>query len=200
MQDESRLKLALRPVVAFLESSKTRYFVGGSVASSYHGASRSTLDVDLTAQLREAAVPELCESLKEQYYLNEQFIRSAVRRNSCFNLIHLETSFKVDVFVSDTSPYSEVSQERAINGELGDNPPLPVRIASVEDIIVIKLDWYRIGGEVSERQWHDLLSVARLNAQVLNMTYLHSWSKAKGLSPLLERLMNETLGDRRGAN
>ena len=192
MQGQSELILALRPVIAFLENSKTRYFVGGSVASSYHGASRSTLDVDLTVQLSEAAIPELCLALSDQYYLNEQSIRSAIRRNSCFNLIHFETSFKVDIFVSDASPYSEESQKRAIIGEIGDNPTLPVRMASVEDIIVIKLDWYRMGGEVSERQWNDLLSVARLNAKLLDVDYLRKWAHVKAVMPLLERLLKET--------
>lgn len=197
MQNQSELTSALRPVVTFLENSKTRYFVGGSVASSYHGASRSTLDVDLTVQLSEASVPELCAALGGQYYLNEQSIRSAIRRNSCFNLIHLDTSFKVDIFVSDSSPYSEVSQERAIIGEVGDDPPLPVRMASVEDIIVIKLDWYRVGGEISERQWSDLVSVARLNAKLLDVAYLRNWAHKKGLSQLLERLIKETSVARR---
>jgi hypothetical protein len=192
MQNQSELTSALRPVVAFLEASKTRYFVGGSVASSYHGASRSTLDVDLTAQLNAASVPELCLALSDQYYLNEQSIRSAIRRNSCFNLIHLESSFKVDIFVRDTSPYSEISQQRAIVAELGDNPTLPVRMATIEDIIVIKLDWYRIGGEVSERQWNDMLSVAKLNAKLLDVQYLREWTQKKGLLPLLERLLKES--------
>ncbi len=194
MQNNSELASALRPVVAFLESSKTRFFVGGSVASSYHGASRSTLDVDLTAQLSEASVPDLCAALSGEYYLNEQSIRSAIRRNSCFNLIHLETSFKVDIFVSDSSPYSNLSQERAVIGEVGNDPPLLVRMASVEDIIVIKLDWYRLGGETSERQWNDLLSVAKLNAKLLDLEYLRTWAGVKGVLPLFQRLMREVAG------
>ena len=183
---------ALRPVVAFLEQSKTHYFVGGSVASSYHGASRSTLDVDLTTQMNESVVSDLCIALGNEYYLNEQAIRSAIGRNSCFNLIHLETSFKVDMFVSDTSPYSEIAQKRAIVGEIGDEPPLSVRMASVEDIILIKLDWYRIGGEASERQWNDLTTVAKLNAKLLDLEYLHSWSRTKGLTDLINRLLEAT--------
>jgi len=192
MENQTELTSALWPVVAFLEVTKTRYFVGGSVARSYHGASRSTLDVDLTTQLSEASVPELCATLGGEYYLNEQSIRSAIRRNSCFNLIHLETSFKVDIFVSDASPFSEISQERAIIAEIGDNPVLPVRMATVEDIIVIKLDWYRIGGEASERQWNDLLSVARLNDKELEVDYLRTWAQVKGVMPQLERLLKET--------
>ena len=183
---------ALRPVVAFLEQSKTHYFVGGSVASSYHGASRSTLDVDLTTQMNESVVSDLCTALENEYYLNEQAIRSAIGRKSCFNLIHLETSFKVDVFVSDSSPYSEISQKRAIIGEIGDDPPLSVRMATVEDIILIKLDWYRIGGEASERQWNDLTTVAKLNAKLLDLEYLRNWSETKGLTVLLNRLLEAT--------
>jgi len=192
MQTESRLKLALQSVVSFLDESKTPYFVGGSVASSYHGASRSTLDVDLTTQMNESVVSDLIAALGDEYYLNEQAIRSAIRRNSCFNLIHLETSFKVDIFVSDISPYSEIAQKRAIVGEIGDEPPLSVRIASVEDIILIKLDWYRIGGEASERQWKDLTTVAKLNGKLLDLEYLHSWSETKGLTELLNRLLEAT--------
>jgi len=188
---QTELVQALRPVVAFLDHCRARYFVGGSVASSYHGASRSTLDVDLTAQLNESAVTDLCAALSDNYYLNEQSIRSAIRRNSCFNLIHFETSFKVDVFVSDASPYSDESQKRAIIAELDVDPILLVRMASVEDIIIIKLDWYRLGGEASERQWSDLRTVAMLNVKQLDFEYVGKWAQLKGLTSLFERLLKE---------
>ncbi len=188
---QTELAQALRPVVAFLDNCKARYFVGGSVASSYHGASRSTLDVDLTTQLHESVVSDLCAALTDEYYLNEQSIRSAIRRKSCFNLIHFETSFKVDVFVSDASAYSDASQERAVMAELDADPILSVRMASVEDIIIIKLDWYRLGSEASERQWSDLRTVAMLNAQQLDIDYIRGWAQVKGLTLLLERLLKE---------
>ncbi len=96
VSDADDLVLALRPVAQALQSLGVRFYVGGSVASSFHGAVRSTMDVDLVCELAEADVPMLLSRLGDDYYASEPAIRDAIRRKSCFNLIHLPTSFKVD--------------------------------------------------------------------------------------------------------
>ena len=112
MSEQSELVQALSPVIRFFEDYHIRYFVGGSVASSHHGASRSTLDVDLTVVFDDGKISPLIERLSGDYYLSEPAMREAVRRKSCFNLIHLKTSFKVDVFVSRGREFDKISQAR----------------------------------------------------------------------------------------
>lgn len=193
MPEQSELVQALTPVIRYFEDNHVSYFVGGSVASSHHGASRSTLDVDLTVVFGEENISSLINRLSGDYYLSEPAMREAVGRKSCFNLIHLKTSFKVDIFVSRGREFDKVSLDRAIQAKLGEAEQLVVRVASVEDIVLIKLQWYRLGNEISERQWSDLITVVRLNRPELDIDYLHQWAEQLGVDDLLLRLLNNSL-------
>lgn len=188
---DSELIQALRPVLAELERLRVRYYIGGSIASSLHGAGRSTLDVDLAAELEEPAALKLIAALSGDYYVSLAAAREPVRRRSCFNLLHLATSFKVDIFVSRGRDFDRSAQARAITEMLGDTEPLSTRIASAEDCILAKLEWYRLGDEVSERQWHDVLFVAQLQRSRLDRSYLQLWAAELGVSDLLDRLWSE---------
>lgn len=185
---------ALRPVVAELDRLEVRYCVGGSIASSFHGAGRSTLDVDLAAELTEAAAVTLVKSLRAEYYGSESAAREAVRDRSCFNLIHLPTAFKVDIFVCKQRDFDRSVLDRAISDSLGTTDsaePLSARIASPEDIILIKLEWYRLGDETSQRQWSDVTRVAKVFGNRLNRTYIKHWAGELGVLDLIERLFLE---------
>ena len=95
MSENPGLVEALEPVAKALQFMDVRFYVGGSVASSYHGASRSTLDVDLVADLKRENVELLVDKLQNEYYVSSSAIIDAIERCSCFNLIHLSSSFKV---------------------------------------------------------------------------------------------------------
>jgi hypothetical protein len=191
MADPSELIRALRPVLAELDRLGVRYCVGGSLASSVHGAARSTLDVDLAAELDEAAALSLTAALHDDYYVSEVAAREAVRRRSCFNLLHFATSFKIDIFVSRDREFDRRVQERASAELLGGAEGFPARIAAAEDIILIKLEWYRLGDESSERQWNDVTLVAKLQGDRLDRTYLRHWAGELGVADLLDRLLAE---------
>ena len=94
----SDMVAAIVPVVAELEGLGVSYYLGGSVASSSHGIPRSTLDVDLVADLAPKHVAPLVEALRGDYYISRPAVSDAIARRSCFNVIHSATSFKVDVF------------------------------------------------------------------------------------------------------
>jgi hypothetical protein len=189
VSDADDLVLALRPVAQALQSLGVRFYVGGSVASSFHGAVRSTMDVDLVCELAEADVPLLLRRLGDDYYASEPAIRDAIRRKSCFNLIHLPTSFKVDVFVSRQRPFDLQTISRAQMGTLGLDAFLDVPIATAEDIIIIKLEWYRLGGEASERQWNDVSRLMALLGDAADREYLLQASRSVGVHDLLQQLL-----------
>lgn len=194
MIDPNSLPSALGPVLEVLERLGIRYYIGGSVASSFHGASRSTMDVDLCAELDGTVATRLLEDLKglqKDYYFSPGAILDAVQRKSCFNLIHLPTSFKVDVFVSRGRPFDRASQERAVVGPIGEEGLLTARVATIEDTLLAKLEWYRLGDETSERQWSDMTRVAQLHRQSLDEEYLTRSARELGVADLLERLLNE---------
>ncbi len=180
---------ALRPVVEQFQRLHVRYCVGGSVASTQHGAGRSTVDVDLSAELDLPTALKLIEALQSDYYSSESAVREAFQHRSCFNLLHLATTFKVDVFVGRHPDFDRSVMDRAADDILGDDDTMVARVASAEDIILIKLEWYRWGDEISERQWDDVLRVARLKRGNLDLEYMRHWAEDLRVSDLLERLI-----------
>ncbi|MEZ6125816.1 MAG: hypothetical protein R3C49_22040 [Planctomycetaceae bacterium] len=120
MNDTNDLVAALRPVVDALRQLGVRHYVGGSVASSFHGAARSTMDVDVICELADSQITQFVSSFTGDYYVSESAVREAVKRRSCFNLIHLPTSFEVDVFVSRGRSFDESSMSRAVPQTLGE--------------------------------------------------------------------------------
>jgi hypothetical protein len=150
------------------------------------------MDVDLLCELDEANIQPLLKSLGDSYYASEPAIRDAVRRKSCFNLIHLATSFKVDIFVSQRRTFDSQAIDRANFVRLAREVDLQVPMASPEDIIVVKLEWYRLGGETSERQWNDVSRLMKMLNANIDHEYLKSTSEAVGVRDLFERLLNVT--------
>lgn len=186
---ESDLVAALRPVTEAFDALGVRYYLGGSVASSAHGIARASLDADLVAALKPEHVDALVARLAAAYYIPENRLRSAVASRSSCNLIHLATMFKIDVFVSKGRPFDLEAADRArpqAIDEAEDAPLFPV--ASPEDIVLAKLEWFRLGGETSERQWWDVVGVLRV-AEDADRAYLRRWAAALSLADLLERAL-----------
>ena len=182
----------LGPVVAALEALEVQHYIGGSFASSAHGAPRSTLDVDIVADLRPEHVERFVEMLSPGFYLDEARIRDAVDRRRSFNLIHLDSMFKVDIFVSKGRPFDRSALARAQHRPLGSDPSgRPVRVASPEDTVLAKLEWYRAGAETSERQWSDILGVLRTKREALDYVYLELQADGLGVRDLLDRAVKE---------
>jgi hypothetical protein len=180
---------SLSPVVSTLQKLGIRHYVGGSVASSFHGATRSTMDVDLVCELTEDDISQLIEMIGADFYVSETAVREAVRRKGCFNLIYLPTSFKVDVFVSQGRPFDLESMERAKMQWLGGKRSVELPIATAEDSIISKLEWYRLSNETSERQWDDVSRLRDLMGEDADRDYLQKAAQSVGVQDLLDRLM-----------
>lgn len=180
---------ALAPLAEVLDQLQVKWYVCGSVASTIHGVARSTLDVDLVADLRSAHVKLLIESLRPNYYISESAVVDAIARQKSFNAIHLDTSYKIDVFAVKRRAFDQSTVTRihpATLTEYGEE--LPVIIASAEDTILNKLEWYRNSDESSERQWQDILGVVRIKGKTLDFDYLQKWASELGIADLLERV------------
>jgi len=191
----SDLVAATLPVVNAFERLEVSYFVGGSVASSAHGLPRTTLDVDLVADLKHAHVAPLVEQLQAAYYVDADMIYDAIDRRSSFNVIHLETMLKVDVFVLKQEPYDQTAFRRAQAKHplLSQESTVETRfvLASAEDVVLHKLLWYRMGGEVSDRQWTDVLGVLKVQGAALDLTYMKHWADDLDVADLLDRALHE---------
>ena len=177
-------------IARLFERLGVRYVVGGSLASSLHGVPRSTDDADLGAELREDHVGPLVQALEGRFYVDEERVRHAVRRRGSFNVIELPTMFKVDVFVLGEGPLHQEQLARRLRVTLPEGGE-ELEVASAEDTILQKLRWYRLGGEVSDRQWGDLLGVLKVQGQGLDRAYLQRGAELLGVEDLLDRALRE---------
>lgn len=166
------------------------YVTVGSIASSIHGLPRTTEDIDLVVALEPSHVEALVEALRTEFYLDEERIRFAIHRASSFNLIHLETLVKIDVFVpQETTARLEISRRRPVSLKGPDGEEVVLQMASPEDVVLQKLAWYRLGNEVSERQWRDALGVLKVQRERLDLDYLRQGARRLEVVDLLERLL-----------
>lgn len=178
-------------VVEVLEDLGARYVIVGSMASIVHGMIRSTMDADVLTELEPAHIPQLVSALQERFHIDALAIREAIDNRRSFSLIHLATMFKVDVFISRQRPFDEQQLTRRAIAQVRSGSDRGVWVLSPEDVILAKLDWFRLGGQVSERQWRDILGVLLSQRDKLDTAYLKEWSAALGVSDLLDRAFKE---------
>jgi len=111
-----------------------------------------TLDVDLVADLRREHVDLLVQRLQSAFYVDAEMIIEAITRRACFNVIHLATMLKVDVFVLKGRAYDRQAFKRRYADTLVEEAGArEFYLASPEDTVLNKLEWYRLGGDISER-------------------------------------------------
>ena len=188
---ETEPVLVTRKVVNAFEQLGIPYLIGGSFASAVHGVVRTTMDADIVADVKPAQASALVELLEREFYISKDMVLDAIRHNSSFNIIHLETMFKVDVFILKQRPFDRNQMQRRVAQAFGESTSEPVFFCTAEDIILAKLEWFRAGGEVSERQWRDIVGVMDLQGDRLDMDYLQKWASALGVEDLLRKAIDQ---------
>lgn len=178
----------LARVAATLKRLDVAYLVTGSMASTAYGEPRFTNDIDIVADLGVDQVAEFCADFPApEFYCWEPAVADAVRRRFQFNIIHIESGFKVDVMLATDSPFDRARMTRA--------RPLAtagavVSFASPEDVIVKKLQYFREGG--SEKHLRDIAGVLKVQADHIDSGYITEWAARLGLLAewrlVLERL------------
>ncbi len=140
----------LTPIFEALDQLAVPYHIGGSVASSLYGEFRPTQDVDIVADLQLAHVRPFVKRLEGDYYVVEDSIRDALRRRASFNLISNETFMKVDVFIPKSRAFDQ-DAARSVRRQPLMKGGRDFVLASPENVVVNKLEWYEMGGRVSDR-------------------------------------------------
>lgn len=186
---------ALTHLSVLFHRLQIQHFLGGSAASSLRGSPRMTNDIDLVADIRPDQVAEFVRGLEPAFYVSAEAVHEAIARKSAFNIIHLDTVLKIDIFVFDGSPWAQAELARASYEPIGPDPSAPsIPVAGAEDLIIQKLYWFQLGGEVSDRQWQDVLGMLRAQAGLLDMDYVRHWCGQRGVAPLLERALAQSTG------
>ncbi len=178
-------------VVEALEALPVPYLIGGSLSSTLYGMARSTMDADLVADLHLEHAEPLARALGSAFYVDVQSIREAIERRRSFNAIHLQTGFKVDIFVCRDRPFDRMQLQRRVSQGIDPAGERTVYFATAEDTILAKLEWFRLGGEISERQWSDVLGVLKVQGSDLDFPYLRRWAGELGVADLLLKTLEQ---------
>lgn len=174
----SETAAVLARIVERLDAVGVAHMIAGSLASSVHGRPRTTQDIDIVIDADETSVAALVASLpRDEWYVDVDAAKDAVRRRSMFNLIDLSTGWKIDLVIRKMRTFSvEEFSRRQPHVVLG----VSVQVASAEDTVVTKLEWSKSSGG-SERQLRDVSGIVELKGAALDLHYIERWIAELGL-------------------
>lgn len=181
-------------VIKVFEKLNIPYMIGGSFASGIYGIPRMTQDADILADIKLKNIQGLMDLLKDSFYIDNNMIQNAINARSSFNIIHFESMFKIDIFLPKRDLFNDSKFKRRRREKLVEEVEDKVYLTSPEDIILTKLDWFQKGGEVSDRQYKDVLGVIKIQNQRdgLDWNYLEYWAKEINVADLLERVKKDS--------
>lgn len=182
---------ALEKLTEVLDRLNIAYVIGGSMASSAYGTVRFTQDADITVEPFGPVADRLLDALKGDFYISNEAVSEALHSTSSFNIIHLQTAFKIDIFIRQENEFQRQILLRGRKVQLKDSDKAFV-FMSPEDIILLKLDWYRQSDCASERQLSDVLGVLAVQKERLDFSYLSGWAAKMGLTEILQKAISDS--------
>jgi hypothetical protein len=186
------LAAAFQDLLHVLDRLEIPFFAGGSAASGTHGLPRQTNDIRLVADLNADRIGEFCEALDPAFYADAATIQRGMETGRSFNVIHIGGAYKFDIFLVGQHPFakSQLARRHYTTTTITGLEHIEFPVAGAEDTILAKLVWYRKGGEVSDRQWHDVLGVIQVQAGRLDSAYLREWAPNLGVADLLVKALD----------
>lgn len=168
----------LREVVEILEDSGVPHMLTGSLASAYYATPRATQDVDLVIDTDPAALERVVVKLSEAgYYVDKAAALAALESKGQFNAIDPGGGWKVDLIIKKDRSFSRTEFDRRISASmLG----VEVSLASLEDVLLAKLEWSQMGD--SELQRRDVVQLLERAGERLDVAYVERWVLDLGLS------------------
>jgi hypothetical protein len=183
----------LRTIIKVLERLSIPYLIGGSHASSARSIDyRDTQDVDMVAAISVRQADAIAAELGKDWYVDVGQIREALARGRSFNLIHIPSAEKFDMFPAKGEFEGSQLQRATPEALQFAGEPVIGKVATAEDILLAKLRWFKDGGETSERQWRDIAGIVAANPS-LEMEYLNRWAASLGVTELLARALRKNI-------
>jgi len=179
-------------LVNSFESLGIKYFITGSVASVYYGEPRFTNDIDVVAEIEESQISGLLKFFPEQeFYVNEETVRDAIRNKKLFNIIHPASGLKVDVIIRkenafDNNRFLRIKRISPIEGTL-------VNISSPEDVIIMKMKYFKEGE--SEKHIRDITSMLKISGDSIDRGYVEKWAEKLNLRDIWKAILMKIQSD-----
>ncbi|MGQ0695063.1 MAG: hypothetical protein ACT4OL_05735 [Nitrospiraceae bacterium] len=175
----------LEQVVQTFERLQIPYLVTGSVASMAYGEPRLTNDIDLVAGVENKHVSGLLAAFPSaSFYMSEEAIRTAIRHQTQFNIIHPASGLKVDVIIRKDTPFDRSRFARARTLRLAES--YQATFASAEDVILKEMEYYRGGG--SDKHLRDITGMLRISGNEIDQAYIVEWVDRLSLRPIWEMI------------
>jgi hypothetical protein len=179
----------LLQVSRILDHLAIPYLTCGSIASSILGIPRATQDIDMVIDLPSAKVEDFVTAFQVEFYIDSAAVMRAVQRSASFNAVHFETVQKIDFFIKKRNDYAAEEMRRRFAVAVDETESERVFIASPEDVILQKLVWYKLGSQISERQWNDILGVIKVQGDRLDRNYLGKWAGTLAVADLVDQAL-----------
>ena len=164
-------------MAARLEATGIPFMLTGSVAAAAYGAGRATMDIDLVIDATVDQLHALVRSLASpDLYISADAALEALEHESMFNVVEITTGWKADLIIRKSRPFSvtEFARRRPI-----DFDGTHLHIATLEDVIIAKLEWAKLGG--SARQIEDVTALLRVAGDGVDRAYVDRWVTELGL-------------------
>jgi len=171
-------------VINILEELNIPYMIGGSVAAIAYGEARLTLDMDLVIEINENQAKEFSKAFGAEYYVNLDSILEAIKTKRHFNIIQSEKGVKVDFYILQEDEFSREGFSR--KRQEGFVEKRQATFASPEDVILKKLEWYKMGE--SQKHLEDIKGILRISKSKLDLNYIDKWAVKIGVQDIWQSL------------
>jgi len=173
----------IEKIIKDLEMLKIPYFITGGFAVNVWGRIRTTHDLDVIVAITIKDLPAIINIfLPEEFYFSDVAAKDAILTKNTFNVIHHKTGLKIDFWILKDDIFGKAQLKRRKKAKFLDQP---IYFVSPEDLILIKLKWYKECE--SDRHFFDALSVWQAQ-KGLNKRYLERWAEIHGTIKILERI------------
>jgi hypothetical protein len=171
------LTVPLREIAALLDDAAIAFMIVGSFASMVHGHPRTTFDLDIVIDPTPEALERFLARIDmDRFYVDPDVARQALKHRTMFNVIDMNTAFKVDLMIRKDRAFSVEEIRRRSSRQIVD---IEVPTATAEDTIIAKLEWAKSGG--SERQLIDVAGILQVRRGALDLAYIENWVRDLGL-------------------
>ncbi|MBS4016104.1 MAG: hypothetical protein KGZ86_06715 [Candidatus Latescibacteria bacterium] len=173
-------------VVSNLQKSNIQYMLTGALAINYYGVPRMTHDIDIIIQITSKDIRKIQVLFDNDFFVGEESIRSALAESSMFNVIHKETGYKVDFWILKEDEYNRTAFVRRKECQYQQKQ---IYIASPEDMIIIKLEWYKMSD--IDKHYFDVINLYNIQRDNLDEKYIIYWCQKKSLLDLWKKIQKD---------